>query len=197
MGKIVVSANVTLDGVIQDPDGAEGFTHGGWFKQFVGDDFEGWARHETEETLHAEVMLLGRKSEAWFGTRTPGRSEPWAARMNSLPKYVVSSTLKKPQWTHSTLLTDVVKEVSQLKQTVGGEILIYGSYQLVRMLMEHGLVDEFRLIIFPVVLGAGERLFGETAKTPLRLIRSETLGKGLPLLTYEVAHAGSREVAGN
>jgi dihydrofolate reductase len=193
MGKIVVSANVTLDGVIQDPDGEEGFKHGGWFKQFVGKDFEGWAKHETEETLHAEAMLLGRKSDEWFGTRTPGRTEPWAARMNSLPKYVVSSTLKKPKWTNSTVLKDVVKEVSKLKQEVGGDILIYGSYQLVRTLMEHRLVDEFRLIVFPVVLGAGERLFGETtAKTPLRLVRSQTIGEGLLLITYEVVRAASR-----
>ena len=132
MGKIVVSSNVTLDGVIQDPDGKEGFKHGGWFKQFVGNDFEGWAKNETEETLHAEAMLLGRKSDEWFATRTPGRTEPWAERMNSLPKYVVSSTLKKPKWTNSTVLKDVVKEVSKLKQEVGGDILVYGSYQLVR-----------------------------------------------------------------
>ena len=192
MGKIVVSTNVTLDGVIQDPDGKEGFKHGGWFHQFVGQDFEGWAKHETEETLHAEAMLLGRKTDEWFGTRTPGRTEPWAAQMNSLPKYVVSSTLKKPKWTNSTVLKDVVKDVSKLKQEVGGEILVYGSYQLVRALMEHRLVDEFRLTVFPVVLGSGERLFGEiTDKTSLRLVRSQTIGEGLLLVTYEVVRAAS------
>ena len=192
MGKIVVSTNVTLDGVIQDPDGKEGFKHGGWFHQFVGKDFEGWAKHETEETLHAEAMLLGRKTDEWFGTRTPGRTEPWAAQMNSLPKYVVSSTLKKPKWTNSTVLKDVVKDVSKLKQEVGGEILVYGSYQLVRALMEHRLVDEFRLTVFPVVLGSGERLFGEiTDKTSLRLVRSQTIGEGLLLVTYEVVRAAS------
>ena len=192
MGKIVVSTNLSLDGVIQDPDGKEGFKHGGWFHQFVGKDFEGWAKNETDEVLHAEAMLLGRKSDEWFATRSQGRTEPWVERMNSLPKYVVSSTLKKPKWTNSTVLKDVVKEVSKLKQEVGGDILIYGSYQLVRTLIEHRLVDEFRLVVFPVVLGAGERLFGETTdKTPLRLVRSQTIGEGLLLLTYEVARAAS------
>jgi dihydrofolate reductase len=193
MGKIVVSSNVTLDGVIQDPDGQEGFKHGGWFKQFVGEDLEAWAKNETEETFHAAAMLLGRKSDEWFATRTPGRTEPWAERMNSLPKYVVSSTSKKPMWTNATVLNDVVKEVSKLKQEVRGDILVYGSYQLVRTLMEHRLVDEIRLIVFPVVLGAGERLFGQTTdKTPLRLVRSQTLGEGLLLVTYEVVRAASR-----
>jgi dihydrofolate reductase len=190
MGKIVVSSNVSLDGVIQDPDGEEGFKHGGWFKEFVGKDFEGWAKNETAETFHAEAMLLGRKSHEWFATRTPGRTEPWAARMNGLPKYVVSSTLQKPKWTNSTVLKDVIKEVPRLKGEVNGDILVYGSYQLVRTLMEHRLVDEFRLIVFPVVLGAGERLFGETTdKTPVRLVHSQTLGEGLLLVTYEVVRA--------
>jgi dihydrofolate reductase len=190
MGKIVVSSNVSLDGVIQDPDGEEGFKHGGWFKEFVGKDFEGWAKNETAETFHAEAMLLGRKSHEWFATRTPGRTEPWAARMNGLPKYVVSSTLQKPKWSNSTVLKDVIKEVPRLKGEVNGDILVYGSYQLVRTLMEHRLVDEFRLIVFPVVLGAGERLFGETTdKTPVRLVHSQTLGEGLLLVTYEVVRA--------
>jgi len=189
MGKIVVSSNVSLDGVIQDPDGQDGFKHGGWFKQFIGNDLQAWAKNEIEETAHAEVMLLGRNSDEWFATRTPGRTEPWAERMNSLPKYVVSSTLKKPKWTNSTVLKDA-KEVSKLKREVEGEILVYGSYQLVRTLIEQRLVDEFRLLVFPVVLGAGERLFRETAdKTPLRLVRSQTLGEGLLLVTYEVVPA--------
>jgi dihydrofolate reductase len=193
MGKIVVSTNVSLDGVIQDPDGKEGFKHGGWFHQFVGKDLEGWVKNETDELLHAEAMLLGRKSDEWFAPRSQGRTEPWVDRMNSLPKYVVSSTLKKPKWTNSTVLKDVVKEVSKLKQEVGGDILVYGSYQLVRTLIEHRLVDEFRLVIFPVVLGAGERLFRETTdKTPLRLVRSHTIGEGLLLVTYEVVRAASR-----
>ncbi|HEV2678709.1 MAG TPA: dihydrofolate reductase family protein [Aliidongia sp.] len=191
MGKIVVSANVSLDGVTQDPDGQEGFKHGGWFKQFVGNDLEAWAKNETEETLRAEVMVLGRKSDEWFATRTPGRTEPWAERMNGLPKYVVSSTLEKPLWTNAAVVKDV-EEVSRLKQETRGEILIYGSYQLVRTLIEHRLVDEFRLLVFPVVVGSGERLFRETTdKTPLRLVRSQTIGEGLLLVTYEVVRAAS------
>ena len=189
MGRIIVSSNVTLDGVIQDPDGQDGFKHGGWFRQNVGNDFEHWAKNETEETQRAEVMLLGRKSDEWFGTRTPGRTEPWAARMNSLPKYVVSSTLDKPIWTNATVLKDVT-EVSKLKQEVSGEILVLGSYELVRTLMALRLVDEFRLIVFPIVVGAGERLFGGNSdRTPLRLVSSQILGEGLLLVTYEVVRA--------
>jgi dihydrofolate reductase len=111
--------------------------------------------------------------------------------LNSLPKYVVSSTLSEPKWSNSTLLQgDVVKEVSQLKREVDGEILIYASYELVQTLIEHGLVDELRLVVFPVVLGSGKRLFGESSdKTPLRLVRTQTIGEGLPLLTYEVVRA--------
>jgi dihydrofolate reductase len=191
MGKIVVTTNVSLDGVVQDPDGQEGFRLGGWFGQFGGKDLEGWANVETEEALQSEAILLGRKSDDWFATRWLDRTGEWADRLNSLPKYVVSSTLQEPKWTNSTLVKgDVVKEVSKLKQEIDGDILIYASYQLVRALIEHDLVDEFRLVIFPVVLGAGKRLFGESSdKTPLRLVRTQTIGEGLPLLTYEVVRA--------
>ena len=191
MGKLVVTTNASLDGVVQDPDGQEGFRLGGWFGQFGGKDLEGWTKVETEEALQAEAMLLGRKSDEWFATRWLDRTGEWADRLNSLPKYVVSSTLSEPKWSNSTLLQgDVVKEVSKLKHEIGGEILIYASYQLVQTLIEHGLVDEFRLVIFPVVLGAGKRLFGESSdKTPLRLVRTQTIGEGLSLLTYEVVRA--------
>ncbi|HWD54319.1 MAG TPA: dihydrofolate reductase family protein [Acidimicrobiales bacterium] len=191
MGKIVVTTNVSLDGVVQDPTGEEGFRHGGWFGQFGGRDLQDWERVETDEALQAEAMLLGRKSDQWFATRWVDRTGEWADRLNALPKYVVSSTLKEPKWSNATVLRgDVVKEVSKLKQEINGDILIYASYQLVRTLIEHGLVDEFRLVIFPVVLGAGERLFGEASdKTPLRLVRTQTIGEGLPLLTYEVVRA--------
>jgi dihydrofolate reductase len=191
MGKIVVTTNVSLDGVVQDPTGDEGFRHGGWFGQIEDKDREEWAKVETDEALRSAAMLLGRKSDEWFATRWLGRTGAWADRLNSLPKYVVSSTLKEPKWSNATVLKgDVVKEVSELKQLIGGDILIYASYQLVRTLIEHGLVDEFRLVIYPVVLGAGERLFGETSdKTPLRLVRTQTIGQGLPLLTYEVVRA--------
>ena len=191
MGKLVVTTNVSLDGVVQDPDGQEGFRLGGWFGQFGGKDLEGWTKVETDEALQAEAMLLGRKSDEWFATRWQDRSGEWADRLNSLPKYVVSSTLSEPKWSNSTLLQgDVVKEVSQLKREIDGEILIYASYELVQTLIEHGLVDEFRLVVFPVVLGSGKRLFGESSdKTPLRLVRTQTIGEGLPLLTYEVVRA--------
>ena len=191
MGKLVVTTNVSLDGVVQDPDGAEGFKLGGWFGQFGGKDLEGWTKVETDEALQADAMLLGRKSDGWFATRWQDRTGEWADRLNSLPKYVVSSTLSEPKWSNSSLLKgDVVKDVSKLRQEIEGEILIYASYQLVQTLIEHGLVDEFRLVIFPVVLGAGKRLFGESSdKTPLRLVRTQTIGEGLSLLTYEVVRA--------
>jgi dihydrofolate reductase len=188
MGQIVVTTNVSLDGVIQDPDGQEGFRYGGWFRQFGGKDLEAWARVETDEALRSKAMLLGRKSDEWFATRWLDRTGEWADRLNSLPKYIVSSTLKEAKWSNSSVLdSDVVTEVSKLKQEIDGDILIYASYELVRTLMEHGLVDEFRLVIFPVVLGVGERLFRETSdKTALRLVSTQTIGKGLPLLIYEV-----------
>ncbi len=153
MGKIVITTNVSLDGVIQDPDGQEGFRHGGWFGRFGGKDLEAWTRAETEEALRAKAMLLGRKSDEWFAARWLDRTGVWADKLNSLPKYVVSATLTEPKWSNATVLNgDVVKEVSKVKQEVDGEILVYASYQLVRTLIEHDLVDEFRLVIFPVVL---------------------------------------------
>ena len=187
MGKIVISENVSLDGVVQDPTGDEGFRHGGWFDQMGDKDREAWAKVEFDEALRAEALLLGRRSDEYFGARWAARSGEWADRLNSLPKYVVSSTLVDPEWNNSTVLKgEVVTEVSKLKQELDGEIVVYASRQLVRTLMEHDLVDELRLIVFPVVLGAGERLFGETSdKTPLRLLDTRTVGDGLAFLTYE------------
>ena len=181
MGKLVITTNISLDGVTQDPTGEEGFKLGGWFYQFGGKDLDEWAKVETEEALGAEAILLGRKSDEWFASRWLGRTGEWADKLNSLPKYVVSSTLTEPKWSNATVLRgDVVKEVSKVKQEVNGEILVYASYQLVHTLIEHDLVDEFRLVVFPVVLGAGNRLFGETSnKRPLRLVRAETIGEGL------------------
>ena len=191
MGKLVWSTNFTLDGVVQDPDGHEGFERGGWFGEVGGEDLGEWAKIEFNEALGTEALLLGKRSDDWFGSRWNDRSDEWAHRLNSLPKYVVSSPLPDPVWANSTVLSGgVVEEVSKLKQEIDGDILIYASYQLVQTLIEHGLVDEFRLVIFPVVLGVGERLFGETSnKTPLRLVRTQTIGEGLPLLTYEVVRA--------
>jgi dihydrofolate reductase len=188
MGKIVISTNVSLDGVVQDPDGKEGFRLGGWFGQFGGKDLEAWAKVEFEEALGAEALLLGRRSDEWFASRWLSRSGEFADRLNSLPKYVVSSTLEEPKWNNSTVLKgDVVDRVSKLRQELDGDILVYASYQLGRTLIEHDLVDELRLVVFPVVLGAGERLFGETSdKKSLRLLRTQTVGNGLAFLTYQV-----------
>jgi dihydrofolate reductase len=188
MGKIVITTNISLDGVIEDPDGQEGSTLGGWFGQFGGKDLEGWAKVETEEALGAEALLLGRRSDEWFASRWLSRSGEWADKLNSMPKFVVSSTLKDAKWSNSTIIKgEVVGEVRKLKQQISGEILVYASYQLVHTLMEYDLVDELRLMIFPVVLGAGERLFGPTSdKRPLRLVDVTTIGDGLTFVTYEV-----------
>jgi dihydrofolate reductase len=188
MGKILISTNVSLDGVVQDPDGQEGFRLGGWFAQFGGKDLEEWAKVSLDEALRTEALLLGRRSDEWFGSRWNSRSGEWADRLNSLPKYVVSSTLADPVWKHSTVLKgDVVDEVSKLKRELDGEIVVYASYQLGRTLIEHDLVDELRLTVFPVVLGAGERLFGETSeRKPMRLLDTRTIGEGLTHLTYEL-----------
>ena len=189
MGRIVMSGpqNASLDGVVQDPDGAEGFTLGGWFVQYGGKDLEAWNKIALEDALGAEAWLLGRRSYEFFGSRWRPRTSELADRLNSMPKYVVSSTLEHPDWNNSRVLTgDVVTEVSKLKQDLDGEIVVPASYQLGRTLIEHDLVDELRLVVFPVVLGAGERLFGETGETkPMRLANSQTIGDGLTYLTYE------------
>jgi dihydrofolate reductase len=189
MGKIVMSGpqNVSLDGVIQDPDGAEGFRRGGWFVESGGKDLEQWNELALADALRAEAWLLGRASYEFFAARWRPRTGELADRLNSMPKYVVSSTLVEPEWANSTVLDgDVVQEVSKLKQELDGEIVIPASYQLGRTLLEHDLVDELRLVVFPVVLGTGERLFGETSdKKPMRLIDTKTIGDGLLFLAYE------------
>jgi dihydrofolate reductase len=192
MGKIVMSGpqNVSLDGVVQDPDGGEGFRLGGWFNQFGGKDLEEWAQVALDDAMGAEAWLLGRRSYEFFGERWRPRTGALADRLNSMPKYVVSSTLEDPDWNNSTILKgDVVTEVSKLKQDLDGEIVIPASYQLGRTLIEHDLVDELRLVVFPVVLGAGERFFGETsAQKPLRLVDTRTIGDSLVFLTYQLVH---------
>ena len=192
MGKIVISTNVSLDGVVQDPTGEEGFRHGGWFFEIGDKAREEWAKLELGEALGAEALLLGRRTDEWFATRWLSRSGEWADRLNSMPKYVVSATLDEPRWNSSTavkgtvLKGDVPTEVSKLKQRLDGDIVVYASTQLVHTLMEHDLIDELRLTIYPFVLGAGERLFGETSdKIPMRLISTQTVGDSLALLTYE------------
>ena len=188
MGKIVISENVSLDGVVQDPTGDEGFRHGGWFLQVGDKDRKEWAKVELDEALGTEALLLGRRSYEFFAARWPSRSGEFADRLNSLPKYVVSSTLEHPDWNNSTVLTgDAVNEVSKLKQELDGQIVVYASFQLVRTLMEHDLVDGLRLQVYPVVLGAGERLFGDIGgKRPLRLVDTQSVGDGIAILSYEV-----------
>ncbi|HEY0811772.1 MAG TPA: dihydrofolate reductase family protein [Pseudonocardia sp.] len=187
MGKIVVSENVTLDGVIEDPSGEEGLEHGGWFVQFMGEDWQAWAELELAEAQGAEALLMGRGTDKYFGARSTTMSGDWLDSLNRLPKYVVSATLHEPKWTNAIVLAgEVISEVSRLKQQIPGEIVVYGSRPLVHTLMEHDLVDELRLTVFPVTVGAGERLFGETGdKRPLRLVHAKTVGNGLAHLTYE------------
>jgi dihydrofolate reductase len=192
MGKLVISGpqNVSLDGVVQDPDGKEGFKLGGWFGEFGGTDLEEWNNVALDEALGAEAWLLGRRSYEFFGVRWRPRSGELADRLNSMPKYVVSSTLEDPEWNNSTVLKgDVLTEVSKLKHELRGEIVIPASYQLGRTLIEHDLVDELRLVVFPVILGAGERLFGQIShKKSMRLIDTTTIGDGLAYLTYGLVH---------
>jgi len=185
MGKIVVSDNVSLDGVIQDPAGDEGFSRGGWVGLIK--DRPGANKLALDEALGTEALLLGRRSYEWMAGRWPTRGGDLADRLNSMPKYVVSSTLEDPDWNNTTVLKgDVVEEVSKLKREVERDVVVVASFQLLRTLMQHDLVDELRLKIYPVVLGAGERLFGETSdKKPMRLVNTQTVDDEVAFLTYE------------
>jgi dihydrofolate reductase len=186
MGKIIVSENVTLDGVVQDPAGVEGFRHGGWVGRIGDRGRDEAARAALEEALGTEAMLLGRRSYEFLAARWPSRTGALADRMNSKPKYVLSSTLHDPAWNNTTVLTgDAVTEASALKQQLAGDIVVAASFQLVHVLLEHDLVDELRLMIYPVVLGAGERLFGETSGTKLMRLVANTTVDDLAFLTYE------------
>ncbi len=188
MGKLVLSGpqNVSLDGVVQDPTGDEGFKLGGWFVESGGTDLEEWNKVALDDALGAEAWLLGRRSYEYFGVRWRPRTGELADRLNAMPKYVVSSTLQEPDWNNSRILKgNVVTEVSKLKQELDGEIVVPASYQLGRTLIKHDLVDEVRLVVFPVVLGDGERLFGGTGgKKPMRLVDTKTIGDGLVFLNY-------------
>lgn len=190
MGKIVMSGpqNATLDGVVQDPTGDEGFAFGGWFIDSGGKDLEEWSKVALEETLGAEALLLGRRSYEYFRSRWQDRTGDLADRLNSMRKYVVSSTLENADWNNSTVVEgDVVAEVSKLKRELDGEIIIPASRQLGRTLIEHGLVDELRVAVFPVVVGSGGRLLADDgAKVPMRLLDSRTVGDSLVFLKYEL-----------
>jgi len=185
MGRIVVTEFVSLDGVMEAPGGGEDFKHAGWtFEIARGDEGD---KFKLDETIEAEALLLGRKTYEGFAAAWPSREGEFADKFNSMPKYVISSTLDGAEWNNSTVLDgDVVEEVSKLKQELGGDIVVHGSAQLVQTLVEHDLVDELRLMVFPVVLGGGKRLFGDTSdKKRLRLAESKTVGDGVTILVYE------------
>jgi dihydrofolate reductase len=187
MGRIVVTEFISLDGVMEDPGGAEDFKYGGWtFEIERGEEGD---KFKLDEALDADALLLGRKTYEGFAAAWPSREGEFADKFNNMPKYVVSSTLKDPEWTNSTVLDgDLAEEVAKLRQDVDGDIVVHGSAQLVQALIDDGLVDELRLMVFPVVLGAGKRLFGETSdKRRLRLSDSKTVGDGVQILTYEAA----------
>ena len=190
MGRIVVTEFVSLDGVMEDPGGSESFRHGGWtFEIARGDEGD---KFKLDETLSSEALLLGRVTYEGFAQAWPSREGDFADKFNSMPKYVVSSTLAEPEWNNSTVLKgDLVDEVARLRQEQDGDIVVHGSARLVQTLVEHDLVDEFRLMVFPVVLGSGRRLFGETRdKKPLRLVDSKVVGDGVAILIYEPARDG-------
>jgi dihydrofolate reductase len=180
-----MSENVSLDGVIQDPAGNEGFRVGGWVGEIKNREEVG--KVLLDEARGAEALLLGRRSYEFLAARWQPRRGDLADRLNSLPKYIVSSTLEDPDWNNSTVLKgDVVNEVSKLKQEVTGDIVVYASFQLLCTLIEHNLVDELRLMIYPVVLGAGQRIFGEISdKKFMRLVDTRSLGDDIAFLTYE------------
>jgi dihydrofolate reductase len=189
MGKIVVTEFVSLDGVIEDPGGSEDYRHGGW--TFEIDRGEEGDKFKLDELVEAEAQLLGRVTYEGFAAAWPTMEDGagFAEKMNSMPKYVVSSTLREASWENTTILSgELGQEVEKLREEVDGVILIAGSAQLVQGLLERDLVDELRLMVFPVLLGEGKRLFGDvSAKKPLRLTASKTLGDGIALLTYEPA----------
>jgi dihydrofolate reductase len=191
MRKVVVSEFLSVDGVMEDPGGAEQFEHGGWVFQFdrgpEGDKFK------LDEIFASDALLLGRVTYEGFAAAWPSRTDEvgFADKMNSMPKYVVSTTLEEPlEWNNSMLIRgDVAEEVSKLKQQPGGDILINGSGELVHTLMEHGLIDEYRLMVFPVVLGSGKRLFRDGSHTTaLKLVDTKTVGSGVLILIYQSAH---------
>ena len=187
MGRIVVSENVTLDGVVQDPAGVEGFQGGGWVGRIGSQGRDAAAKVTLDEAEGAAAFLLGRRSYEFLARRWPSRTGPLADRLNSLPKYVVSSTLSHPEWNNTTVIRgDVMSEVSDLKHRIDGDIIVAASFRLWHMLLEHNMVDELRLMVFPVVIGEGKRLFGDArATTSLRLVSARPVDD-LVQLIYEL-----------
>jgi len=187
MGRIVVTEFVSLDGVMEDPGGSENFKYGGWSFEFDRGD-EG-NKFKLDETIDTDALLLGRKTYEGFAEAWPSREGEFADKFNSMPKYVVSSTLDDPEWNNTTVVDgDLGKAVSGLKDKHDGNIVVHGSAQLTQALLEQDLVDELRLMVFPVVLGDGKRVFGETSnKKPLQLESSQTVGDGVVILVYKPA----------
>ncbi|MGI8802143.1 MAG: dihydrofolate reductase family protein [Solirubrobacteraceae bacterium] len=184
MGRIVVTEFISLDGVIEAPGGGEDFEHGGW--SFEVDRGPEGDRFKLDEALGSEALLLGRVTYEGFAAAWPAMEGEFADKFNGMPKYVVSSTLEEPSWNNTTVLRgDAAEEVARLRRELGGDIVVHGSAQLAQTLIEHDLVDELRLMVFPVVLGSGKRLFGETSgKRRLRLADSRAVGAGIAILTY-------------
>jgi len=189
MGRIVVSTNATIDGISQDPTGEEDFEFGGWFTRIPDTDREAWAKAEYDEALGTAAILVGGRSYEWFAERWVGRPGDWAARLNGLHKYVVRTTAGRSDWGPTTeVVGDIPKQIAHLKQRIDGDIVVYASYQLVRTMMEHDLVDEVRLIIFPHVVGSGGRVFTDlTGPKAMRLHDVGTVGESLVRLTYRRA----------
>ena len=193
MGRIVVTEFVSLDGVMEDPGGAENFKHGGWsFEISRGEEGD---KFKLDEAFSSEALLLGRVTYEGFAEAWPSREGEFADKFNNMPKYVVSSTLSEPEWNNSTVLKgDLAEEVRKLKQEQDGDIVVHGSARLVQTLLQHDLVDELRLMVYPLVLGSGKRLFGETSdKKPLRLVDSKVVGDGVAILIYEPAGEDAKE----
>jgi dihydrofolate reductase len=190
VGRIAVTEFISLDGVIEDPGGAEDFKHGGW--SFEIDRGKEGDQFKLEETMASDALLLGRRTYEGFAAAWPSREGEFADKFNNMPKYVVSSTLESPEWSNSTVISgDVVAELTKLKEEFDGELVVHGSAQLVHTLVEHGLVDELRLMVFPVLLGSGKRLFAETSdKRKLALKDSKMVGDGVAILVYEPVAAG-------
>jgi dihydrofolate reductase len=185
VGRIVVTEFVSLDGVMEDPGGSEGTRHAGW--SFEIERGEEGNKFKLDETMASDALLLGRVTYEGFADAWPSRDGEFADKFNSMPKYVVSSTLTDPEWTNSTVLRgDLEEAIASVKERHDGDIVVHGSAKLVQGLLERDLVDELRLMVYPVFLGSGKRIFGETSdKKPLQLVDSKIVGDGVAILVYQ------------